>query len=350
MELPFLSSLFRAAAGLFRATLSLRPYRARPLPSLPLTFNTLFAALILLLSGSCTTDISIPLPQGEPAVVVEGYIEPGLPPVVFLSRSVPYFGDLSPAAFASTQLRGAEVKVTEGSNTVTLQEVALSSLPPELRTFLGSAFGLDYNQLIDSLGLELYFYTNTGLLGQVGRSYQLSVQAPGVSISATTSIPALNPVDSIIINPHPQPQRYDTLYSLSVKYSDPPGRRNFIRYFTRRNQEPFFPGYFSSVLDDRSLFNVDGQSFTFPIERGWDPVAVIDQELYIYFVAGDTVTLRWCAIDEAHHGFWSSLEFDQASVGNPFASPVIIRSNIQGGLGIWGGYAASYHTVVLPPR
>jgi hypothetical protein len=351
MEFPVLRSFTRAAAGLFRATLTLRPFRARPLPSLPHGLrHTMYVLILTGLTTNCTTDISIPLPEGEPAVVVEGYIEPGLPPLVFLSTSVPYFGDLSPAAFAATQIRGAVVTVTEGSTTVTLQEVSIRSLPVELRSFLGSAFGLDYNTLIDSLGLDLYFYTSSQMLGQIGRSYRLSVQAPGVSISALTTLPELNPVDSVVINPHPQSDRFDTLYSLSVRYSDPAGRRNYIRYFTQRNQEPFYPGYFSSVLDDRSLFNVDGQSFTFPIERGWDPVTEIDEDLYIYFVAGDTVTLRWCAIDEAHHGFWSSLEFDQASVGNPFASPVIIRSNIQGGLGIWGGYSASYRTVVIPPR
>jgi hypothetical protein len=35
--------------------------------------------------------------------------------------------------------------------------------------------------------------------------------------------------------------------------------------------------------------------------------------------------------------------------GNPFASPITIRSNIQGGaIGVWGGYGASIDTLKIP--
>lgn len=352
--------VFMAAAGLFRASLSLRyalpPTRkcaqavhTKPLPSLPQPTRI---ALLLSLAflGACTKDISIPLPPGEEQIVVEGYIETGLPPVVVLSRSQPYFGNVSPGAITESFVRNATVTVSQGSRSVPLIEVAASSLTPELREVLRTSFGIDLRVLIDSLGFDFYFYTPSDFtfVGEVGLSYSLEVLAEGKRLTAVTTLPALNPVDSLIVSPHPEFQKYDTLYSISVRYSDPPGVRNFVRYFTRRNSEPFYPGYFNSVLDDATLFAVDGQTFNFPIERGWNRADDPDEEFYIYFIAGDTVTLRWAAIDEAHHGFWASLEFDRASVGNPFASPIVIRSNIQGGLGIWGGYSTTYHTVVLP--
>jgi hypothetical protein len=321
----------------------------KPLPSLPQATRLALLSVLVWLTG-CTADISIPLPPGEERIVVEGYIETGLPPVVVLSRSQPYFGDVGPGSITAAFVRNATVTVSDGSRTVSLTEVSASTLPPELREFLRTTFGLDLRVLIDSLGFDFYFYTPTDFtfVGEVGKSYSLEVLAEGKRLTAVTTLPPLNPVDSLIITPHPEFQKFDTLYSLSVRYSDPPGVRNFVRYFTRRNSEPFFPGYFNSVLDDATLFAVDGQTFNFPIERGWNRADNPDEEFYIYFVAGDTVTLRWAAVDEAHHGFWASLEFDRASVGNPFASPIVIRSNINGGLGIWGGYSASYHTVVVP--
>lgn len=358
--IPSIVVQFRAAAGLFRAPLSLRygqqPFRkshsaahTKPLPSLPQATRMAVLLCTVWLS-SCTANISIPLPPGEERIVVEGYIENGLPPVVVLSRSQPYFGDVGPGSITAAFVRNATVTVSDGSRTIVLIEVAASALPPELRDLLRTTFGLDLRVLIDSLGFEFYFYTPADFtfVGEVGKHYSLDVQAEGKRLTAVTTLPPPNPVDSLIVTPHPEPEKYDTLYSLSVRYSDPPGVRNFVRYFTRRNSEPFYPGFFNSVLDDASRFAVDGQTFNFPIERGWNRADDPDDDLYIYFVAGDTVTLRWAAVDEAHHGFWASLEFDRASVGNPFASPIVIRSNIQGGLGIWGGYSTSYHTVVLP--
>jgi hypothetical protein len=50
-------------------------------------------------------------------------------------------------------------------------------------------------------------------------------------------------------------------------------------------------------------------------------------------------------VDYPHYQFWFTLEADRASNGNPFGFPTTIRSNINGGLGIWGGYAVSHHTV-----
>ncbi|MFM8917719.1 MAG: hypothetical protein ACKOGP_08255, partial [Bacteroidota bacterium] len=60
-------------------------------------FNSLFIPLIfclLILSTiftACEKDITVDLPDAEEQIVVEGYITPGAPPIVFISRTAPFF-------------------------------------------------------------------------------------------------------------------------------------------------------------------------------------------------------------------------------------------------------------------
>ena len=101
----------------------------------------------------------------------------------------------------------------------------------------------------------------------------------------------------------------------------------------------------SSVFDDAII---NGTIFDFPIDRGYNRNDSIDFDVYGLFDRGDTITVKWSNIDKAHFDFWRTYEFSLGSQGNPFASPLEIKSNIVGGLGIWGGYAPSYKTIIVP--
>jgi hypothetical protein len=54
-------------------------------------------------------------------------------------------------------------------------------------------------------------------------------------------------------------------------------------------------------------------------------------------------------MDKAHYEFWNSFQDEVLNTGNPFASSVtVIKSNILGdGLGIWGGYGVSFHSLII---
>jgi hypothetical protein len=45
--------------------------------------------------------------------------------------------------------------------------------------------------------------------------------------------------------------------------------------------------------------------------------------------------------------FWRGLVRQAGTNGNPFAEPMNLVSNINGGLGIWTGYGASYYKVPI---
>ena len=147
----------------------------------------------------------------------------------------------------------------------------------------------------------------------------------------------MTPLDSVWIE-----EEDDTLATLFALYSDPDTIGNYLRYFTKRNSESFYPG-FASVFDDNLI---NGQTFHFPLDRGQSRSDDLDLDTYGYFWKGDTVIVRWCAIDRRHYDFWKTIEFD-SGIDGPFSSATIIESNIEGGLGVWGGYGCSYDTIIV---
>jgi len=84
-----------------------------------------------------------------------------------------------------------------------------------------------------------------------------------------------------------------------------------------------------------------------PIDKGIPRSASIDFPTFGLFRKGDTVVVNISMIDKSHFQFWNSLD-EQLNSGGPYASPTYIQSNINDGLGIWGGYAAAYDTIYIP--
>jgi hypothetical protein len=85
------------------------------------------------------------------------------------------------------------------------------------------------------------------------------------------------------------------------------------------------------------------------VERGVNRNEEIDFDTYSYFNRGDSVTVKFTNIDKATFDFWRTMEYSYSSIGNPFASPTKVISNIKGGgLGYFGGYATQYISLVIP--
>jgi hypothetical protein len=115
---------------------------------------------------------------------------------------------------------------------------------------------------------------------------------------------------------------------------------NYYRYLVGINGGNLETG-FSSVEED--LF-FDGKTFEFQLFNPQTTRGDVDPDVFGLYFVGDSVTVKWTNIDEAHFDFWNTLEFSNANQG-PFASYTRLQSNIDGGLGIWGGYSVSYYHV-----
>ena len=63
---------------------------------------------------------------------------------------------------------------------------------------------------------------------------------------------------------------------------------------------------------------------------------------------GDEVQVKWSAVDRGSWDFWISLQYNNP--GGPFGSPAQAKTNINGGLGVFGGSSSQYITRIANPE
>lgn len=308
-----------------------------------LTILIIFILFVLAFT-SCEKEFVPDVVSSEDEIVVEGYIEAGdlaLPPFVILTRSIPFFSAFSQEQFNELFVREATITVTEGDNTYMLEELCLSDLDEDEREVVGNILLL-FGASLDSLGdidLCLYLNPDLDLRGEEGKSYELTIEAEGKTITSTTTIPFHTPIDSLFFV-EPPGQTPDSLTDLRGVITDQIGIPDFYRYFTGVNRDPIIAPL-NSVVNDKFF---DGKTFEFPLPKAERRGVEID-EFYGLYVKGDTVNVKWTTIDEAHYDFWNTLEFNYFNQG-PFSNYTRIQSNVDGALGIWGGYSVSYYRIL----
>ena len=85
------------------------------------------------------------------------------------------------------------------------------------------------------------------------------------------------------------------------------------------------------------------------IDLGFDKSKTHTRDQYQtigYVKKGDTVNIKWSAIDKNVFIFWNTLAFAEGSVGNPFASPVQVQGNVKNAIGVWAGYGSKIYTII----
>lgn len=308
-----------------------------------LTNLLLVTIMFSLLFSSCEKNIEITLPEAERKLVVEGNIEQDQPPFVMLTKTSGYFDPTDLAAIQNSFVHGATVTVSNGTNTVQLQELCTSQLPDSLKPLVAELIGVSLDAIV-SFDFCLYTTLDPLIFGEIGKTYALSIQAEGKSLSATTTIPTPIPMNRYWYKDQPG---YSNFGYLWFELNDPPAIGNAYRIYTQRagKDTRYIPVY-GSVFDDGFFNGLTFEAFTFrgqePNSNAPDDVA----ETAEYYEQGDTIYIKFCSIDQPHFQFLQSFEVAAFNNGNPFAAPATIKSNITGGLGIWGGYAATYDTLI----
>lgn len=303
-------------------------------------------SLLLFVATACEEEF-IPEIATQPAeIVVEGYIEAGdqaLPPYVLLTRSLPFFSEINLDDLDDFYVHDAFVTVSDGEKTVQLEELCWGDFSPQEQEIL--------RQLLNNLGVSfpenipvdfcIYIDFDLEISPQTGKTYDLRIEVEGKTLTASTTIPEFIPLEYIKFE-NPSGEAADLHKELITFIKDPGYMANFYRYFTAVGSAPLQPP-FSSVTDDR-LFN--GKEFEFPLSKAEPFGTEFDPAVYGYFVVGDSVTLKWSCIDREHFDFWNTLEFNRINQG-PFSSYTRVDFNIQGGIGIWGGYASGIYKAVV---
>jgi hypothetical protein len=285
--------------------------------------------LLVILFTSCEKEVYIDLPDPQTKLVVEGWIEQDNYPVVAVTRNSPYFSQVDSTTLMNLFVLNAQVYVSDGEQTEKLE--------------------LDFSNAMEGIW-PFICYKGNSIKGEIGKTYTLTIYAEGDTITGTTTIPQPIELDSIWWMPDNEGKPLnDSLGYIWANYTDDPGVDNYFRLFAKRKglDNQFIP-IFGSVYDD-VFFN--GQSFTFSMYRGIltlsDVDAIIEDEELFYFKKGDTVDVKITSIDREHYEFWRTIEQENFTGGNPFVFPVVIRHNVKGALGVWGGYGATIYTLII---
>lgn len=297
-----------------------------------------FALFCILVLSACEKEIHIKLKDGGKKIVIEGVIETGEVPYVTITRSIGFFDkiDLNSIEY----IKNAQITITDitNSTSIVLKEYSVDTVVGG-NTFFFNIYGPDFG---DPNAMNFK--------GQTGHYYKINIIAENNAYEAFTQIPFSSGLDSVWVVP--VPGREDSFSVVKAIYNDPDTFGNCVRLQTKVNKyvkdgspELFYTAY-NSVYDDNI---VNGTRFPLTLEIGYDrSKTYTNQEMQTMgFVArGDTVTIKWSAIDKFVYKFWQTLSFSEGSVGNPFASPVQIQGNIKGALGVWGGYGTNFYTVI----
>jgi hypothetical protein len=308
----------------------------------------------------CEQQIQIELPDSESFLIVDGAIETGGPPIVFVGRSQDYFDAVDASGIEQSFLSGALVQVSSQGQTYTLDEICTGDLTPEGLAFAADILGFSAES-IALLNLCVYTSFEPSSWGEPGNTYDLDVLIDDEELHAITEILPAVPIDSLRWS---APGTNDTLGFVYASFSDPDELGNAYRWFAKRinvrpDWDPLagqvkdvdFIAPLGSVFDDR-FFN--GLSFEFGTFRGQSPGSQAwDDDISSpesgFFKISDTVVVKMCAIDLAVYDAVASYENLILSQGSPFALPANMTSNVEGGLGLWAGYCVWQDTLICLP-
>ena len=208
-------------------------------------------------------------------------------------------------------VRWAKVTVSDGT-----REVVLTGMPNR-----------DY--------FPPYIYTTSEMRGEVGKTYTLKVDYQDFHAHAVTTIP--KPVALSRISTEKIPL-YPEWFKLRIDFKDDPATTDYYKVFVRlygENQDfhsTNFGTYNDRLLPTQASLLVENAR-----QNVVNPTAT-------FFKRYEAVNIKFCHIDSVSYAFWKSFDDYQSEGRNPlFNAMQNIRSNIQGGLGYWCGYGASYY-------
>lgn len=313
--------------------------------------NAVYIGLIFFLLLSCTKEVEIDIPGYEEELVIDGLIETGMPPFVMISKTKDIYAPTDLTSFLNGFISGATVSVSDGINTVVLDEWCSDNLPPGTEQMAADMFGIPVSEL-GNYHICAYLTLDASMFGQVGKTYHLTVEYDGNTYEASTEIVPPTYLDSVWWKPEPGTPNHGFSWAF---LTDPPAKGDAYKWEVKRINigtdgeaiDKNFETPFSPVVDDE-FFN--GLAFEFAYENpfAWEPDTPED-ELGLYAL-GDSVVIKFSKMDRNVYEYMEKKYIQLQTAGNPFATPTNIPNNISGGaLGVWAGFSPTFDTLVCVP-
>lgn len=271
-------------------------------------------ACVFILTG-CVDD-SDRLESDVPHFIVEGWIEDGGFPVVILSRSLPLSTDYQDIDSLSDYIvRWAKVTISDGTDSVVLTgKYDKGYFPP-------------------------YIYTTSRIRGKAGKTYYLTAEYRDLRATAQTTVPAIPDNYSFRVE---RCAGSDTLFQIRAHFKDNPVEKNYYQFFTRvgTSTKQYQASYLGSIDDEVLKGETD-----MTVYRGHQ---LSDKDYTPYFLADDTVSVKFAQVDATSFRIWDSYTKIQSLSSNMFFSTSSdIESNIIGGYGYWCGYGTITDYIVI---
>lgn len=311
--------------------------------------KSILVILLLILVASCTKEVKVDIPGYAEQLVVDGRIETGSFPVVLLSKSQNVYAPTDLEAYINSFVSDAQVSVSNGTATISLSLIPVSSLPLESQKTVAEMLKLELNEL-QLLPIQVYSTTDPSILGEVGKTYTLQIEHNGKSYSGSTSL--LTPV--ALNNLYWKADDSNSEYGYSwANLTDPAGQFNGYKWEAKRINLTSSGEYLDDLYKRAGYFKdqyFDGLTFEFAVGNPLKRKDTTHLEDYKRFYRiGDTVVIKLSRLDYATYDFFDKKSAQLGNGGNPFATPVNIPSNIPGALGIWAGISPWYDTLACQP-
>ncbi len=244
-------------------------------------------------------DIEVELPDHEPQLVVECYLEPGKPLRATILETSAYFDPPE-----SPLVADAEVYISHNG-----RRIKLVNQP---------VYDKEANKLYSHQSPER-------MTGKPGDIYSIEVtDGKGRKATGFTTILPKVPIDTIEWKFNDKEKAY-----LLTTFQDDPNTRDFYRYMTHRDS--LHTDSERDFVSDDDLTNGKRTSFG---------------SAYNY-EKGDTLVISLFHIEKAYYEYLQSTSDAKSANGNPFAQPSKIKSTIQGGFGVFTNLAYDRKTVII---
>ncbi len=274
------------------------------------TLATCIATLV-----SCNS-YEAPDPNQQQTLVVEGWIEDGGYPTVYLTRSLNFGTEYQEFELEELIEDWARVSITDLTNG---QEVVLTGV-------------------LDSRKIPPYYYVSYDMKGQAGHTYRLDVSCTdGSEATAVTTIPHSTKLDSIAVNPV---HNIDSL-RLITAYIHPTETPCHYLFYVRdmlQKNSSWMPAYAS--LADSQILPPNGATTVNNTHHNTDK-----ENSSTYFKQGQVVGLKLYTMPPEAWDFWVNYtNMSATDMGIIFPSGSL-PSNVHGGLGYFFGYGMDQHIV-----
>ncbi len=272
------------------------------------------AFLLLALLCSCREDITLGIPPYETKLAVHCILQPGVRPVLFLNRSKGYF------EYTDTS---TDINYIDDA-TVILTDVTAGWIDTLKSAFMTFGGGSTHG----------YYFCDKQIIS--GHTYKLNVWHKGRHVSAETTVP--DPVviknvtftadSSNYIDP-----LYQMKYIFNIEFEDIAGQQNAYKIIS--NTRNAITSWHEDERNKKYLYDYgnDGATLTYNYYQ------------WVYFKPADMVYARFIVENSTA----ATAEYTQALINQVnsrdenefFAEPVILKHNINGGLGIFGAKSIS---------